>query len=230
MYLARHKKIDMTKLEIACFNEAAALTAAQAGADRIELCEDYSLGGISPSVALLKKLKAQTNFPVNVMIRPRGGDFCYTDVEFEAMKADITALKAAGADGFVFGILTSEGVVNVAQNKTLVDMTEGMPCTFHRAFDGLADKSAGLEDVISCGFTTILTSGGEHPAVEGISTLKALKTQAGDRLTILVGGGVRSFNAAQFTADFDYVHSACIKPGTEEIDLKELAALKAELV
>ncbi len=219
----------MTKLELACFNESAALIAAKAGVDRIELCENYNLGGVSPSVTLLQNLKAQTSTLINVMVRPRGGDFCYSAAEFEQMKTDLIQLKAAGADGFVFGMLTADQKVDGERNQILVDLAEGLPCTFHRAFDAIEDKSTALEEVISCGFKTILTSGGEHPAVQGLETLKALKQQAQDRLCILVGGGVRAHNVEQFTTDFDYVHSACVLAGTEQIDLTELQALQAKL-
>lgn len=219
----------MTKLEIACFNPTAALTAAREGADRIELCRNYSIGGITPEESTLETLKTHFSVPVYVMIRPRGGDFTYSKEELVIMKNNLLRLRAQGADGFVFGILTPGGHIDKHNNKILVDLADGLPCTFHRAFDQIVNKKEALEEVITCGFKTLLTSGGEHPAMEGLSVLKALKKQAGDRLTILVGGGIRSFNVQHFKDDFDFVHTASIRPGTEKIDTEELRALKNNL-
>lgn len=215
-----------TKLEVACFNEEAAIIAAKEGADRIELCENYLMGGVTPKQSTLQRLKKQFDVPVYVMIRPRGGDFNYTTEEFKLMKDALVELKLAGADGFVFGILTKDNKVDILRNTELVKLADGLPCTFHRAFDPLENKKKGLEEVISCGFTTVLTSGGEHPAIKGISKLIKLKEQAGKRITILVGGGVRSSNVGEMKKHFDFVHSACIKPGTEKIDLEEIRAVK----
>jgi len=219
----------MAKLEVACFNEQSAIIAAKEGADRIELCEDYSLGGITPQLETLQAIKKESDIPVYTMIRPRGGDFVYTEKEFEMMKSHLLQLKEAGADGFVFGILTKDQKLDLDKNKELVEMTSGLPCTFHRAFDRIEYKQEALEEIISCGFTTLLTSGGEHSAMEGLENLKLLKVQAGNRLTILVGGGVRSHNVLVFKNDFDFVHSACIRTGTQIIDVKELRNLKKKL-
>ena len=219
----------MAKLEVACFNEEAALLAASEGVDRIELCENYELGGITPQTDTLLKLKKESNVPVYVMIRPRGGDFNYNEKEFEMMKSHLLQLKEVGADGFVFGILTEDQKVDLSKNEILINLAGELPCTFHRAFDRIADKEEALEQIIKLGFKTILTSGGQHPVMEGISQLKLIEEQANGRITILVGGGVRSSNAAILAEDFDFLHSACIKPGTEEIDLDELRTLKAIL-
>lgn len=216
----------MTKLEVACFNEESALLAIQEGVDRIELCEDYSLGGVTPNIETLKKLKEKSTTPVYVMVRPRGGDFHYTEEEFQIMVEDLTRLKEAGADGFVFGLLTEDHQIEIEKTQKLVTLAGGLPCTFHRAFDRVEDKQQALEQIISCGCTTVLTSGGEHPAMQGLEVLKALKTQAKDRITILVGGGVRSNNVGELKLNFDFVHSACIRPNTEEIDIDELKAIQ----
>lgn len=216
----------MTKLEIACFNEESALKAVAEGVDRIELCEDYAEGGITPKMETLQKLKAKSSTSIFVMIRPRGGDFLYLEKEFERMKSDLLMLKEAGADGFVFGILKDENKVDIEKNTTLVNLAGELPCTFHRAFDRISDKEEALEDVISCGFKTILTSGGEHPAMDGIPQLKLIQEQANNRIAILVGGGVRSSNAGELKQYFNYLHSACILPGTEQINVEELRKLK----
>lgn len=219
----------MTQLEIACFNEDSALLAAHQNIDRIELCEDYSQGGLTPKTETLQKIKAQSQTPVFVMIRPRGGDFSYTDSEFQQMKNEVSLFLKAGADGFVFGILTENQKIDIEKNKELVELANGLPCTFHRAFDRVEDWKEALEDVIACGFSTILTSGGEKSAMEGIETLKALKNQAQNRLTILVGGGVRSSNAKELSQHFDYLHSACILENSQQIDFPELLKIKNEI-
>lgn len=219
----------MTKLEIACFNEESAVIAAREKVDRIELCESYALGGITPNTETLKKLKQEFEVPVYVMIRPRGGNFHYSDREYEEMKAALQQLDQAGADGFVFGILTENHKIDLLKNAELVKMAKGKPCTFHRAFDEVEDRNTALEQVISCGFTTILSSGGDHPAIQGVSILKELQDQAGDRLTIMAGGGVRSGNVQELNKHFRFVHSAAVKKGTEEIDITELRALKEVL-
>ena len=216
------------KLEIACFDAESAGLAAENGADRIELCDNYSLGGVTPPLAVLKDLKSRFDLPVYVMIRPRGGDFVYSNDEFEAMKAALSTYKDNGADGFVFGILNKADKINTAQNRELVKLAGDKPCTFHRAFDRIGDKEDALEKLIEIGFKTVLTSGGEHPAVEGISTLKALHRQAKNRITILVGGGIRSTNVGQFR-DFDFVHSASVNPNTADLNLEELKRLRAEI-
>lgn len=216
------------KLEIACFNLESAERAAQEKVDRIELCANYALGGVTPSLTLFKTLKAKYNLPIFVMIRPRGGGFVYQSDEVQQMKKTILQFGKNGADGFVFGLLTPDHQVHMQQNKALVSLAAGKPCTFHRAFDGISDKSKALEQLISCGFTSVLTSGGEHPAQAGIDTLTALKSQAKKRIQILVGGGVRSHNISEFKS-FDFVHSAVVKRGSEYLDINELRRLKKEI-
>lgn len=216
------------KLEIACFDVESAGLAAGNGADRIELCDNYNLGGITPPLAVLKDLKSRFDLPIYVMIRPRGGDFVYSDDEFEIMKTTLLAYKNNDADGFVFGILDEADEINTAQNRELVALAGDKPCTFHRAFDRVKNKESALEKLIEIGFKTVLTSGGEHPAVEGISTLKALHEQAKDRITVLVGGGIRSTNVSQFK-DFGFVHSASVDLETTNLDLEELRRLRAEI-
>lgn len=213
------------KLEIACFNLESAIHAAQEKVDRIELCAHYELGGITPSLTLFKTLKAKYNLPIYVMIRPRGGNFVYLPGEIQQMEKEIRQFGENGADGFVFGVLTSDHRVDQSQNKTLVSLAQGKPCTFHRAFDGIHDKNKALEELIACGFTSVLTAGGEHPATAGIDTLTALKTQAQNRIQILVGGGVRSYNVSDFK-NFDFVHSAATKPGSVSLALNELRGLQ----
>lgn len=220
----------MTKLEIACFNEASAMIAAQENVDRIELCDDYSLGGLTPHIDTLQKLKSQFSVPIFVMIRPRGGDFNYNAKEFEKMKSDLLMLKECGADGFVFGILNYDHTFDYKRNLDLIKLAGAVPCTFHRAFDRIESQAKALEQAIDCGFKTVLTSGGQSTAMEGLATLKKLQEKADGRITILVGGGVRSSNASELKKDFNYLHSACISDDLENIDVEELRQLKQSIV
>lgn len=220
----------MTKLEIACFNEASAMIAAQENVDRIELCDDYSLGGITPHINTLQKLKSQFSVPIFVMIRPRGGDFNYNVKEFERMKSDLLMLKEAGADGFVFGILNYDHTLDYKRNLDLIKLAGAVPCTFHRAFDRIESQAKALDQLIDCGFKAVLTSGGQSTAMEGLATLKKLQEKAAGRITILVGGGVRSSNASELKKHFNYLHSACISDDLENIDVEELKRLKQAVI
>lgn len=219
----------MTRLEIACFNEASALKTIHENIDRIELCEDYSLGGITPKISTLQKIKTDSSIPVFVMIRPRGNDFCYSEKEFELMKQQIIDFKNAGADGFVFGILSRDNKVEINKNKELVELADGLPCTFHRAFDRVENWQEALEDVISCGFSTILTAGGKKTAMEGLEILKLMEKEAKNRISILVGGGVRSNNAKELSKNFKYLHSACVQKNSEEVDVEEIRKIKNKI-
>lgn len=163
--------------------------AEQAGADRIEFCKDYTLGGITPNFEDVRFLKEKLQIPVFVMIRPRGGNFVYSEAELNQMKSNITRLKLLDVDGFVFGILDKKNQINRIQNKELVKLAYPIPCTFHRAFDSCKNPLAALENVIECGFQFILTSGNIGKATKGIGVLKQLVEKAQNRISIIVGGG-----------------------------------------
>ena len=147
-------------LEAPVFTLEAAMLAADFGIDRLELCADFGEGGTTPGAGMLAYLKSKVQIPIFVMIRPRGGDFIYSSDELEVMRKEISILKALGADGFVFGILKSDGKVDTEANHSLIKMADGLPCTFHRAFDASSNLDESLEKVIDCGFLRILTSGG----------------------------------------------------------------------
>jgi copper homeostasis protein len=163
----------MKKLEIACFNLDSAKIAAQAGADRIEFCADYSLGGITPSKSDFSELRGFYSGPIYVMIRPRGGDFVYTVIELSHMQEDINAFCKLGADGFVFGALTNTNQIDVAANSALMHETVGLPFTFHRAFDSCINQQEALSRLETLGFKNILSSGGMKTALEGIENLRS---------------------------------------------------------
>ncbi len=218
----------MKKLEIACFNLDSAKIAAQAGADRIEFCADYSLGGITPSKTDFSELRGFYSGPIYVMIRPRGGDFVYTVIELSHMQEDINAFGKLGADGFVFGALTTDGQVDFATNAQLLATTAGLPCTFHRAFDLCKKIPEALSQVEKLGFNSILSSGGMKTALEGIENLRS--AQKNTTLNIIAGGGIRSSNVLALAKHFDteFYHSSGIISG-DIAEETEITALKKAL-
>ncbi|KAJ3409372.1 hypothetical protein CcCBS67573_g01343 [Chytriomyces confervae] len=183
-------------LEVCVESVEPALAAVANGANRIELCASLAVeGGITPSHGLIAIAVSRIQAPIMVMIRPRSGDFCYTDTEFEAMKLDIVACKQLNASGVVFGILTPDGRVDVPRMKTLLDLSHPMQVTFHRAFDVARDPFEALEDIIQLGgIQRILTSGQSQNVVAGLDTLLALVKQAGSRISIMPGSGVSLVN------------------------------------
>ena len=184
-------------LEIACFEITSAETALRSVADRIEFCAEQQLGGITPNIDEFRYLKSVYRKPIYVMIRPKGGDFYYSDLEFEVMKKDLLQFKKSGADGFVFGILNSGNTIDIHRNKVLVDLAGDIPCTFHRAFDRTPDLDAAIKHLIDIGFKAVLTSGGKSSAMEGKENLRNLIEKYGNQIEILIGGGVRSGNISE---------------------------------
>jgi copper homeostasis protein len=221
----------MKKLEIACFNPQSAIIAQQNGADRVELCDNIKEGGTTPDLEITKSVRDALSIDLYVMIRPRGGDFVYSDAEFEQMKSEIIQFRKLKVDGFVFGILNEDESVNIEQNLELVALAKPIPCTFHRAFDVAKDVFQSLELVIDCGFKTILTSGQEKNVVEGIDVLTQLVEKANNRITIMPGGGLRSSNITLLKEKTRaiFYHSSAIVNGNETADADEIKALKANL-
>lgn len=218
----------MSKIEIACFNPESAIIAFENGADRIELCDGLSEGGTTPDSKTVKELREKINIPIFVMIRPRGGDFTYSDAEFERMKEELIQLKSLNIDGFVFGILDKNDEVNVEQNRALVELANPLPCTFHRAFDRAKQLENSLEKVIRCGFKTILTSGQKPNVSKGKENLKKLVELSNGRIQILVGGGLRSTNIQEIRkyTNAGYFHSSAITDGGAVANADEVIALK----
>ncbi|KMQ59966.1 copper homeostasis protein [Chryseobacterium angstadtii] len=218
----------MSKIEIACFNPESAMIAFENGADRIELCDGLSEGGTTPDAETVKDLRAKINIPIFVMIRPRGGDFTYSEEELEQMKKDLIHLKSLDVDGFVFGLLDKNDEVNLEQNKTLIDLANPLPCTFHRAFDRANNLEDSLEKVIDCGFKTILTSGQKPNVSEGKENLKKLVELSNGRIEILIGGGLRSTNIQEIRefTNAGYFHSSAITNGGAFASADEIIALK----
>lgn len=218
----------MVKIEIACFNAQSAVIAQEYGADRVELCAEMKLGGTTPSLDVIAQVRDSISIDLNIMIRPRGGDFVYTQDEFEQMRQEIITIKEMGVDGFVFGILNQDNTVNIPQNIALVELASPLPCTFHRAFDVVEDSKRSLEDVISCGFNSILTSGGQPNVEVGLRSLQTLVEWAGSRITIMPGGGLRSTNLERVLRETKatFFHSSAITDGTETAVPAEVEALK----
>jgi len=183
-------------LEISAETLEAALAAQRGGADRVELCGNLNLGGVTPSVELMRAVRAQLRIPIFGMIRPRGGEFVYSEAEFAEMKRSIGEAKQAGVGGVVAGVLTSDGSVDMERTRELVALARPLPLTFHRAFDDCRDLRRALEEVISTGASRILTSGGAQSAVEGAAVLAELVAAAGNRITIVPGAGISASNIA----------------------------------
>lgn len=181
-------------LEICGQSLDAAVAAECGGADRIELCEELRVGGVTPGARLMAEARAAVRIPIFAMIRPRAGDFCYSEAELEQMKREIEAARAAGMNGMVLGILTSAGRVDVERTAELVELAKPLPVTFHRAFDGAIDARSGMEEVISTGAARILTSGGQATAESGIEKIAGLVEASRGRIEIMPGGGIRSGN------------------------------------
>ncbi len=201
------------KLEIIGFNIESCIAAQEAVANRIELCASPGEGGATPSYAFIKAAREKLHIDLYVMIRPRGGDFLYSDEEFEIMKADIVICKQSGCDGIVTGILTKDGIVDKERCKELVELAYPLEATFHRAFDRVVNPFEALEEIIDLGFERILTSGLKPKAIEGKETLEALIKQAEDRIIIMPGSGVTSENIiemAESTGAKEFHSSASI--------------------
>lgn len=221
----------MAQLEIACFNLNSAIIAQENGADRVELCTGFEVGGTTPSTEDIIEARKLLSIDLYVMIRPRGGNFVYSDEEFMKMKLNILQMKSYGINGFVFGILNEDNVVNIAQNKELVGLAKPFPCTFHRAFDEVSDVFQSLEDIIECGFTTVLTSGQTQNVTAGIDNLTELVKKTNNRITIMPGGGLRSSNIGlvQQKTKATFYHSSAITDGSPTANTNEITALKNNL-
>jgi copper homeostasis protein len=218
----------MKQLEIACFNLESTLIAQKAGADRVELCADMIVGGTTPTIEIVKQAREHLTIDLYVMIRPRGGNFVYLNAEFEQMKSEIETIKKLGVNGFVFGILKADKTINIKQNLALVELAKPFPCTFHRAFDEVSDYKQALEDIISIGFSIILTSGTFPNVMEGKEVLKQLVTQSNNRIEIMPGGGLRSTNISDLDeiVNANWYHSSAITDGSEIANPEEIVQLK----
>ena len=169
---------------------ASALAAGKGGASRIELCSNLIIGGTTPGISLFQEIRKYTSIPIHVLIRPRFGDFCYNEYEFNMMREDIRMFSDIGANGIVIGILKPDGTINMDQMKVLMKDAEGMSITLHRAFDVCKDPYQALKSAKELGINTILTSGQKSTCIEGKEMLKELVALSKGELEILAGSGV----------------------------------------
>ena len=191
---------DRPVLEVCCGSADFAVAAASAGADRVELCDNLVEGGTTPSLGATALAVERASVPVMAMVRPRGGDFLYSDLEVEVMLRDIDALKGVGVSGIVFGALCADGRVDAEKTRRLLDAARPLPVTFHRAFDVSRDLFESLDALMEIGVDRVLTSVGRGAVVEDLALLGALVTHAAGRLTVLPGGGIRPENVGSVLA------------------------------
>ena len=187
-------------LEICCGSLGDALEAEAGGADRVELCTNLAVGGLTPPIGTIVEATRRLTIPTIVMIRARGVDFCYTEAEFSAMEAAAEAAVAHGVAGLVFGVLTADGAIDLARTRRLRDIAGWRDAVFHRAFDVTPDPFRALDELIDLGMTRVLTSGQRDTALEGADVLKRLVDHAAERIQIMPGGGIRIFNVAEIVA------------------------------
>ena len=171
-----------------------ALAAQEGGAQRVELCADLVEGGMTPSLGMLRMTRRKVSIGVNVLIRPRGGDFCFSALEYEVMREDIQAAKEAGADGVVLGLLLPDGQVDTERTRSLVNLARPLSVTFHRAFDLCRDPREALETLVEMGIDRVLTSGCQPDALRGAECIAGLVRQSAGRIAILAGGGISAEN------------------------------------
>jgi copper homeostasis protein len=218
-------------LEIACFNLESALIAQRAGADRIEFCDDYSSGGITPSGEKIIEARKKISIPLFVMVRPRKGSFIYSDSEAKEMRQQISFCRTHKINGIVFGALDKGCNIDKKLCKELVSLAHPMQITYHRSFDEVDNTLGALEDIIECGCTRLLTSGGKLTALEGAELISTLARRANGRITILPGGGIRSHNILGVKAKTgaSEFHSAALNLSTMLADEDEIRKLKSLL-
>ena len=187
----------MINMEVCANSVSSALEAEQGGAIRVELCASLTEGGTTPSYAEIKLTRQMLSIEVYPIIRPRGGDFLYTELEFELMKEDVKICKELQCDGIVTGILTADGQIDKARCTELIELAKPMKVAFHRAFDMTVNMEEALEDLISMGVIRVLTSGGKATALDGADQLAELIKQADQRITIMPGAGISTSNISQ---------------------------------
>lgn len=187
--------------EVAVDSVESALTAQSAGANRIELCAGLEIGGITPSYGMIHVARERLEIPINVIIRPRRGDFLYSESEFDMMRRDIAYAHSLAVNGVVIGILRADGSVDVDRTRVLIEQAHPLKVTFHRAFDMTSDPKQALEDLIALGVDTVLTSGQESSAEQGLPLLKQLVEQAQGRIKIMPGGGINPTNIRKIVTE-----------------------------
>jgi copper homeostasis protein len=198
-----------------CVDSAEAAVAAQAGgAHRVELCSDLLEGGLTPSYGTLRVARERLHVGIMAMVRPRGGDFCYSDIEFAVMREDLLAAKGLGADGVVFGLLQPDGRVDRERTADLIALARPLPVTFHRAFDVTRDPFESLDTLIALGVDRVLTSGQEPSVLEGLDLVVELVRRAAGRIIVMPGGGIteRTMGKVAAASGARELHFASLEP------------------
>lgn len=206
-----------------CVDSVAGVRAAKAvGAQRVELCGNLLEGGITPSRGTIRQARTMAGIELNVMIRPRGGDFLFDDDEFAIMQADIETAKAEGADGVVIGLLTAAGTIDVTRTRELIGQARPLSVTFHRAFDMTLEPFAALETLIGLGVDRVLTSGQEATVLEGLPLIAELVERAGKRIIVMPGGGITAHNVGRIVAAAKpkEIHFAALEPTASSMQFR----------
>ena len=194
-------------IEVCAESYEYAIKAEKAGADRIELCKDLHLDGLTPDYESAKKTIKQLNIPVFILIRPRGGDFVYSNEEFELMKSDIVKFKEMGCKGIVSGVLNNDKYIDIERTQELVELSKPLEFTFHRAFDIVKDPVEEIENLIKMGVDRVLTSGQKEKAIDGLVLLEQLNNISNNRIVIMPGSGISKKNLKNFEL-FKEVHGS----------------------
>jgi copper homeostasis protein len=203
------KMIGRVTVEI-CVGEVESAIAAEAGgADRVELCDNLAVGGTTPSAGTIAESCRRLSIPVHILVRPRAGDFVYSESELAVIRHDIEAAKALGAAGIVLGVLTTDSTIDRDQTATLVALARPLRVTFHKAFDQARDLLEALDALIELNVDRVLTSGGRSTALAGLETLAKLVDRAGDQIAVMAGGSL----------DFDHLETIIRQGGIREVHL-----------
>lgn len=200
--------------EVCVDSVESALAAEQGGADRVELCTDLLEGGLTPSYGMLRTARETLHIVLMAMIRPRGGDFCYSDAEFRVMEHDVRMAQDLGADGVVLGLLNPDATIDVTRTRALVAIARPLPVTFHRAFDMTRDPFEALETLITLGLDRVLTSGQEPTVWDGAHLIADLVRRAAGRIIVMPGGGITDRNIRKIVSGTGVaeVHFGCAVP------------------
>ena len=207
-------------IEVCAESYEYAVKAEKAGADRIELCKDLHLDGLTPEYECAKRTIDTLNIPVFILIRPREGDFIYSDEEFELMKQDIVKFKEMGCKGIVSGVLNYDNSIDIKRTKELVELSRPLEFTFHRAFDIIINPLKEIEKLIEIGVDRVLTSGQKNKAIEGLDLLLELKNISKNRIQIMPGSGINKSNIVNFKS-FEEIHGSFTECLKEVVDLSK---------
>jgi copper homeostasis protein len=217
-------------LEICTPSLESVTAAVSGGADRIELCEQLEVGGVTPRLSLVEQVLKSYTTNTQVLIRPRGGDFVFTAEEIRQMTSSVEAVRALGVQGVVIGALTADGNLDIPTLKTLVKAAGNLELTFHKAIDEMRDPESAIDTLINIGFTRILTSAGANTALSGLEKLRTWQSRYGNKITIMPGGSIRPENInAMLSCGFGAIHSAAIKKGESHSDENTVKALARAL-